>query len=94
MSPRHAAALALVGWYLMAPPYGAVHAPLGKWDIVKVLDSAKQCQSDRDSLVVTAQKELESNKGLATETKSGGTEYFDATAAQCIATDDPRLKEK
>jgi hypothetical protein len=90
----HAAALALVGWYLMVPRFAAVHAPLSKWDTVRVLDSAKQCQSDRDSLVATAEKELQSNKGLAVETKSGGTEYFDATAAQCIATDDPRLKGK
>ena len=94
MSPRTVAAFALVGWYLMTPPFAAVHAPFGKWHVIKVLDSAEQCQSERDSLVATAEQELKSNKGLAYETKSGGTEYFDATAAQCIATDDPRLKEK
>jgi len=35
MKPRHAAALALVGWYLMMPPMGNgkvyVTAPLTKW---------------------------------------------------------------
>jgi hypothetical protein len=94
MNPSHAAALALVGWYLMVPPFDANQTPLGKWHIVKVLDSAKQCQSERDSLVFTAEQELKSNRGLAYDTKSKGTEYFDATAAQCIATHDPRLNEK
>ena len=28
------------------------------------------------------------------KTEGNSVEYFDATAAQCIATNDPRLKEK
>ncbi len=40
MNPRHAAALALVGWYLMVPPMTQVRghpaalteAPLGRWN--------------------------------------------------------------
>lgn len=94
MNPRHAAALVLVGWYVMVPPFGALQTPLGKWHIVKVFDSANQCQSYRDALVVAAEKELKSNTAMAYETKSKGSEFFDATAAQCIATNDPRLKEK
>src|SRR6185312_12144148 len=34
MKPRHAAALALVGWYLMMPPWNPAldaNAPLSKW---------------------------------------------------------------
>jgi hypothetical protein len=30
MKPRHAAALALVGWYLMAPPLDGPNVQIGK----------------------------------------------------------------
>jgi hypothetical protein len=94
MNLRHAAALAVAGWYVMVPPFGALQTPVGKWHIVKAFDSAKQCQSYRDALVLAGEKELKSNTALSYETKSKGSEFFDATAAQCIATDDPRLKER
>ena len=47
MDPRHVAALALVGWYLMVPPLqGAavnITAPIAKWEIKQSFDSAARC---------------------------------------------------
>src|ERR1700730_14398252 len=51
MKPGHAAALALVGWYLMVPPpvlHSSVpvdsDAPLSKWRIFSIHDSAAECE--------------------------------------------------
>ena len=49
MNPRHGAALALVGWYLMMPPVNPTtnieitDAPISKWIIDSSHDSAKDC---------------------------------------------------
>ena len=60
MKPRHAAALALVGWYLMLPPLTEnppphaaenalvdTQAPLSQWDSDGSFDSAIQCNRAR-----------------------------------------------
>jgi len=106
MSLRHAAALALVGWYLMMPPleshwwdrvsyqlgwikevpaWAAKEEPLSEWDIYKSFDSADECAHAKDQNFV---RSLEN---------SSKTAYLKAVfdrsvAAQCISTDDPRLK--
>ena len=49
MKPRHAAALALVGWYLMIPPSStlptgvAYKEPLRNWKIVRGFETADGC---------------------------------------------------
>jgi len=92
MKPHHAAALALVGWYLMVPPrviqsqtteqqtfdYGA---PLSKWTVSSAYDAAHECEGAKFL-------NREGHKQNSDPLKAA----FDA--AQCIATDDPRLKEK
>jgi hypothetical protein len=52
MKLRHAAALALVGWYLMLPPIsrdGVVHAEarLTNWLNIGAYDSANDCEAAR-----------------------------------------------
>jgi hypothetical protein len=56
MKPRHAAALALVVWYLMAPPLPhvdthAVHkdaaAALRGWKMVRTFPTRKECEAQR-----------------------------------------------
>ena len=60
MNLRHAAALALVGWYLMMPPdnwtlcsksvadcEAISDAPLGRWNTTQSFDSANQCEQAR-----------------------------------------------
>jgi hypothetical protein len=52
MNRRHAAALVLLGWYLMAPPFaqnggGLVKdAPLKAWQNLAVYDSADDCTEE------------------------------------------------
>ena len=90
MSFRHVAALALVSWYLMTPPsmrdrpleepsIPDLSAPLAQWTIVFSYDSSLDCESGRGLLMARA--------------KSNKEKRF-ASDAKCIATDDPRLKEK
>jgi hypothetical protein len=82
---RHAAALALVGWYLMVPPFGLDRSrdpdqPLPKWSIAQSFDTTSECN---DTMV--------GRRKHAQET--GNKRMEDAlTSAACIATDDPRLK--
>jgi hypothetical protein len=108
MSPRHAAALALVGWYLMVPPIAPPDpgTDLKYWSNEGSFDTAAECRAASDELVYKFGHM--SNK----DWKSWDDGYFAhyhthldrawtldhfkglAVASQCIATDDPRLKEK
>jgi hypothetical protein len=101
MNLRHAAALALVGWYLMVPPLrhgrptGAdavgPEAPLWLWQNMGSFDSAADCYKYKNFL---------SDRHAAGENAQGGTLPPDLKAefqaedsdAKCIATDDPNLK--
>jgi hypothetical protein len=87
MKLRHAAGLTLVGWYLMAPP-PFPHAksplalddtlPLAQWKLINSFDTAAACKAE-------ARRLGDSPVDVAAAT---------GNAAQCIATDDPRLKPK
>jgi len=88
MNPLHAAALALVGWYLMIPPLRAdrTHddsASMSRWRISDSFDSAAEC---RETLLRRWNR-AEDQK----ESRGAKDEYLKAT---CVSTDDPRLKEK
>jgi hypothetical protein len=88
MNRRHAAALALVGWYLMMPPEsGDKGAPLSKWEIVNSFDDAENCQVDRHDFSTDGMKRLNAPKNKA-DLKLG-LRFIESV---CIATDDPRLK--
>jgi hypothetical protein len=90
----HAAALALVGWYLMVPDrdFGA---PISTWVQEGSFDTAAQCtdQQSRVTEMLHDPKEIAEQqskiKGWQAETALKRIE-----ASKCIATDDPRLKEK
>ncbi len=103
MKPRHAAALALVGWYLMMPPfvrtgnevYPDDDAPLSKWRMAGSFDSAGACQQKKDDyiyhpciLVVPAGSVCPQN---AIPPENAAERAADIEA-RCIGTDDPRLK--
>ena len=86
MKPRHAAALALVGWYLMQPPLVTPNsfnfdAPLSRWDIEESFDTASDCEQTWNSM---------------TEKAKGKSDVLSRREqfGHCIATDDPRLKGK
>lgn len=86
MKLRHAAALALVGWYLMAAPTLRdprtdsfaidVNAPLQSWQILDSYYSAAECETAERDLVETA------------------AQYPNVIPfyTVCVATDDPRVR--
>ena len=85
MKPRHAAALALVGWYLMMPPsktpkpdvltllapifIADTAAPLSRWTKVDTFPTQLRCEARRAA-------------------------DLRAPVEQCVPDDDPRLKGK
>ncbi len=108
MNLRHAAALALVGWYLMLlpkddPTYGVFPV---SWSATQgSFDTAKECEEARAKAVVPPVEV--SPPPRATATLPANTGWFgnsEPTASEtpnpkpieraysCIATDDPRLK--
>lgn len=87
----HAAALALVGWYLMQPPmYLPNHkldttAPLSQWIVNSAFDSAFECNE------TLAYVSHHAAHGTA-DPKLRAAVKQRAEASMCISTDDPRLK--
>ena len=112
MMPRHAAAFALVGWYLMTPallyfPKGTrdingqpiprwVIAGWGRpgqpefsqWNIMGSYDTAVDCEAEKAALALTVPAGTQDPEAFAAALPQV------KKSAQCIATDDPRLKEK
>ena len=92
MKLHRAAALALVGWYLMVPPpidryHNRLNAPLSQWHVHSAWNSAGECDVARKGIWEDAKKRNFDPRDSA----------FDASvkegikAAQCISSDDPRL---
>lgn len=83
MNPRHAAALALMGWYLMMPP-GDSNAPIARWHLIASFDTARECWAEQ-------KQELDYYQDPKHPDVNTWAQW---NTAECIATDDPRLKEK
>ena len=93
MNLRHAATLALLGWYLLTPPLASVgskwnaatkeydpytNAPLSQWQTVLTFDTAEECRAE----LANQNAQIQMNCPTC------------AALAECVASDDPRLKEK
>jgi hypothetical protein len=99
MKLRHAAALALTGWYLIAPPAPGTKPvpPLYKWVRLHEFDTAAQCKQ-----WIRMQKTVPSKDAVVKwgcMTNNG--DYCPPSATdteqsweRCVASDDPRLKPK
>jgi hypothetical protein len=93
MNLRHAAALALAGWYLMLPPPRTVgdhfktnfYAPLSKWTRLRTFDLQSQCEAAREAYQQKPTGNLVIMLGAAEAQAT-------TKAARCVATDDPLLK--
>ena len=94
---RQTAALALVGWYLIAPSvyrrdpvhgkpaYAGVNEPMSAWTTFGSYDSAEKCEAARHAQF----------DGVAPSGDDLDRALYESAAnAICLATDDPRLKEK
>jgi hypothetical protein len=106
--PRHAAALALVGWYLMMPPFVRVvpdprnpsrdsvapdsDVPLSKWFWSGSFDSVVACQRSQEKEIAETQRRNSLSHSPPAEIDRNVEAAF--WEARCIASDDPRLKEK
>jgi hypothetical protein len=105
MKVRHLAPLALVGWYLMVPPpwrsagtyptAGDMKAPLRQWTIISTFLNEKECLTKGGDALANYrfQKEgmLLAPMGILPQMldlRWSGDKF------ECVATDDPRLKEK
>ena len=92
MKQRHAAALALVGWYLMVPPTEDANrvdpsVPLPKWVVLRAFDTADACNEAQDR-----PRYRTSRLNLQIPVASAASEAVEFS--QCIASDDPRLQDK
>src|SRR5260370_31006074 len=89
MKPRHAAALALVGWYLIMAPAESFRnhqddeEPLGKWILLQTFDTELECKQK-----LSKGCRQVGHGGVHTTIGFEGPMCY----ARCIATDDSRLK--
>ena len=98
-----ALALALVGWYLLTPTLGKDNLPdydasVPMWTLQHVFDSAADCDLMRSRWRERAHrmgKAASEKKNLAPEDEKITLEqFYDFEDCECIASDDPRLREK
>lgn len=99
MNLRHATALVLVGWYLMAPPDSCplldgvpCSEPFSKWATVSSYDTAEACRQDLVSMWTFDRNQL---KKLKQQDQSYSYRIWavkHVNHSLCISTDDPRLK--
>jgi hypothetical protein len=104
MKARHAAAIALVSWYLVAPrvrdsgtepPYLDTHAEYREWKVLHTFNSLDDCEAG-DQLT----KYQASNGNLAVFLSEDGSvldaspePWVDQRAeAECMEADDPRIE--
>jgi hypothetical protein len=104
MKLRHAAALALVGWYLMVPPLrrevccglitsGDPSIQIAKWKTLRVFITRAECEQSTYQEVrkrTAAAHQLANAYGLSDRLEREWKEA--GSQAKCVASNDPRLK--
>ncbi len=97
MKPRHAAALALVGWYLIGPPvrqpkgekiYLDDHADYHEWKVLGTFPNYDKCELFREQIKQLFEQEIAEGR------KKPNAWHTQQIDAECVATDDPRLRGK
>jgi len=103
MRPRHAAALALVGWCLMWPPmrtpkddnpYLDEHAEYGSWKILHTFATQDECEAVRNRATKYARRGELIVFPDNFPVRDTALSLAQEADIECVATDDPRLKEK
>jgi hypothetical protein len=96
MKPCHAAALALIGWYLMLlPPNDPMTGtfPIDWSANQRSFDTAKECEEARAKTPVPPDKETGAAiNRLLSRPSAVASPVVSTRAFFCIASDDPRLK--
>jgi hypothetical protein len=108
MKPRHAVALALVGWYLMVPPNKNEDTPISDWIVGHSYDSARACQDalmkeraqaatkqrQYDMMTDLQRRNLEHNQDALNQEMADSDSFYFAFHSACIESGDPRVKGK
>ena len=94
-----ATALTLVGWCLMKPPTywsktNPRTAPLRQWTVFGRYNSAQECSDERTKMIRVQSIALLADLAEGVSDANRPSLTLDFKHAQCIASDDPRLKEK
>jgi hypothetical protein len=98
MNLRHAAALALVGWYLMVPPassaWGNWSHPVNTWDVHGRFESKDECEKARQQYV-SDPSHFPYSRALGDPVgRKLLSEGKVPVPSECVSSDDPRLKGK
>jgi hypothetical protein len=102
---RHAAAIALSGWYLLVPPGSCkpewvsqgkpmpCAAPLSEWIVTLSLSSHDKCDTERKADISYGNQEMANANDSGDKMLVDSTRkiYWRALTERCISTDDPRL---
>jgi hypothetical protein len=106
MSIRHAALLALMGWYLIMPPLGSgVVPPISQWRRAGVFEKADDCTTAQNLILSACRQDLddmkrrrmaERRRGIVTSEaeESVRSTFHTCTTtllSRCVASDDPGL---
>jgi hypothetical protein len=97
--------LSLIGWYLLIPPvfspmgehsrsFNDLTAPLNKWDIWARFDSQISCEKEKENLRIEAPVRLKFAREHPDKDTNGNIVAVSEAwqYADCVASDDPRLK--
>ena len=97
MKLRHAAALALVGWYLMVPPTSTdnlyrirTELPVRNYWQHSAYDSAAECEAAKKPLADQFRTNAERGPNIMKRWWEAKAESI--ASALCVSSDDPRLK--
>jgi hypothetical protein len=100
MKLQHTTALALAGWFLMAPPtylgtngsyVARTGAPLRLWQNIGSYDSVSECEEERHAFLDL--KKSESTSALGQESKEAKPMIVASWSAVCVPSDDSRLED-
>jgi hypothetical protein len=97
MNPRHAAVLAIVGWYLMLPPMDLEHnldsdssAPISLWTQFEgaTFSTLAECEARKEAF---KQEDLDQIQKDPDARRMFLKFIENADKAECVKSDDPRL---
>jgi hypothetical protein len=101
----HAAALAIIAWYLMIPPVNVdnrvdARAPLSKWRHGVSFDTEDECKLSLKDAIANPMSEAEYQAAAKATLKAKMHPLSESEMARrtresvCVSADDPRLKVK
>jgi hypothetical protein len=105
MKPRHAAVLALLGWYLLIPPvfspmgehpraFNDLNAPMNRWDIWASFESQAACEKEKERIRNEAPLRIRFAHERPDQDLNGNILAVAQAwqLAECVATGDLRLR--